>query len=287
MGISPAKRDLASPDNWALAKGGVYFSKSQKMNRSELGRADLHVHTLASDGIRSPEECVRLANELELDVLAITDHDRVLGALIALEEAEKMGYSVSVVPGTEITTCQGHLLALYVKEEIPSMYSLIETVGEIHCRGGLAIAPHVGLGLSPVSISAKTIARLYQKGEKLDGIEVQNPHYWRRHLEQARLLSLYYGISPVAGSDDHFGNFGREVQTLFLGKTAADLRTSIEQGTTLAVRSDLPLRKISVNERIFQLTRGLTDDVPRKAKRSHIFVSNLLRPEELKDKIQS
>jgi len=252
------------------------------MNNLELGRADLHVHTTVSDGLKRPEECVRLAKEINLDVLAITDHDRIEGALLALEEAERLGNAVSVVPGTEITTTQGHLLALFVEEEIPSMYPLIETIREIHARGGLAIAPHVGLGFSPVSISAKTIAKIYQKGEKLDGIEVQNPHYWGKHLKQARLLSLMYGISPVAGSDDHLGNLGREVQTLFLGKTAADLRTGIEQGTTLAVRSDLPLRKILVNERIFQLARGLTDDLPRKAKRSRIFVSNLLRPEELK-----
>jgi predicted metal-dependent phosphoesterase TrpH len=257
------------------------------MNNLERGRADLHVHTTASDGLRSPEECVHLANELGLDIIGITDHDRTWGALLALEEARKLGGSVSVVPGTEITTAQGHLLALYVKEEIPSMGSLFETVREIHYRGGLAIAPHVGLGPSPISISPKTIANLYLKGERLDGIEVLNPHYRRRHLEQARLLSLKYDISPVAGSDDHLGNFGREVQTLFLGKTAVDLRVSIEEGKTIAVRSEFPLKKIPVSDRILQISQGLTDDLSRKTRRARIFVSTLisLRLEELRDKI--
>jgi hypothetical protein len=254
----------------------------------EFGRADLHIHTTFSDGLKTPEECLDLAQEVGLNVIGITDHDRVQGALLALEEAERRGSSVSVVPGTEVTTAQGHLLALYVEEEIPSMCSLIETVGEIHYRGGLAIAPHVGLGPSLISISPKTIANLYLKGERLDGIEVQNPHYRRRHLEQARLLSLKYGISPVAGSDDHLGNFGREVQTLFLGKTAADLRVSIEEGKTIAVRSEFPLKKIPVSDRILQISQGLTDDLSRKARRSRIFVSTLisLRREELRDKIE-
>lgn len=254
------------------------------MNKLERGRADLHVHTTISDGLKRPEDCIPLAKEVNLDVLGITDHDRVRGALLALEEAKRMGDSLSIVPGIEITTAQGHLLALFVQREIPTMYSLTETVKEIHKRGGLAIAPHIGVSLSPGSISPKTIENLYKKGEKLDGIEVRSPHYRKEHIKRARLLSLIYGISQVAGSDDHFGNLGREVLTLFLGKTSADLRTSIEEGTTIAVRSEFSLKKIPAYDRILQLAKSSTDDLPRKAKRAHILVSTLvgLRLEELR-----
>ena len=65
-------------------------------------RADLHMHTTASDGRNLPSDNVRMAAEIGLGAIAITDHDTVAGIPEALEAAKEAG--VLVVPGVEIST---------------------------------------------------------------------------------------------------------------------------------------------------------------------------------------
>lgn len=78
-----------------------------------MGKADLHIHTTASDGNSTPSQIVSLAIEKKLDVIAITDHDSIAG----LQEAEEVAASenIEVLSGTEITASfnsrEAHLLA--------------------------------------------------------------------------------------------------------------------------------------------------------------------------------
>ena len=77
---------------------------------------DLHVHTIASDGIYSARDIVRKAKERGLKAIAITDHDSVA----ALPEAMSAGqeYGIEVIPGVEISTDftsgLAHILGYYV-----------------------------------------------------------------------------------------------------------------------------------------------------------------------------
>jgi predicted metal-dependent phosphoesterase TrpH len=76
------------------------------------GRADLHVHSHWSDGAQSPERIVRAAVG-RADVVGLTDHDEIRGALRAREFARahpELG--VDVVVGEEISTLNGHLIGL-------------------------------------------------------------------------------------------------------------------------------------------------------------------------------
>lgn len=66
------------------------------------GRFDLHTHTRASDGMNRPSENVRLAAEVGLSGLAITDHDTVAGITEALTAAQSFG--IAIIPGVEIST---------------------------------------------------------------------------------------------------------------------------------------------------------------------------------------
>ena len=78
-----------------------------------MGLADLHLHTIYSyDGTASLPAVLSRAKQLGLDIIAITDHDEIAGALKALEIAPN--YGVEVIPGIEITTAEGDLLALDV-----------------------------------------------------------------------------------------------------------------------------------------------------------------------------
>ncbi len=80
---------------------------------SSDGRADLHVHSLYSDGGQTPEAIVRAAAG-RLAVVAITDHDEIAGAVRGREFARRHAeLGVDVVVGEEISTLNGHLLGLY------------------------------------------------------------------------------------------------------------------------------------------------------------------------------
>ncbi|NTU75780.1 MAG: phosphotransferase, partial [Anaerolineaceae bacterium] len=61
--------------------------------------------------------------QTELNVIAITDHDEIKGALEAVELAPAFG--IEVVPGSEISTADGHVLALYIRQRVPAGLSLI------------------------------------------------------------------------------------------------------------------------------------------------------------------
>ncbi|MHB1125516.1 MAG: PHP domain-containing protein [Bacillota bacterium] len=78
--------------------------------------ADLHLHTSASDGKLTPQELVRLAGNVGLKAIAVTDHDTTAGLEEAIKEGEQTG--VEVVPGIELSTEWGktevHVLGYYI-----------------------------------------------------------------------------------------------------------------------------------------------------------------------------
>ena len=76
-----------------------------------MGKADLHIHTIYSwDGTCTVEAVLKQAAHIAgLDVIAITDHDEIQGALEAVDLAPR--YGIEVIPGCEISTADGHLLA--------------------------------------------------------------------------------------------------------------------------------------------------------------------------------
>ena len=90
-----------------------------------LGRADLHIHTLASDGTAGVVEILdHVEAATELDVIAITDHERIDAALAARSIALDRGLRAEVVVGEEITTLGGHLLGLWLEAPIRPFRSM-------------------------------------------------------------------------------------------------------------------------------------------------------------------
>jgi predicted metal-dependent phosphoesterase TrpH len=84
-----------------------------------MTRADLHIHTTASDGLFPPDEVVRIAKEAGLRAIAITDHDTVGG--VAHARAAAANFGIELVPGVEISTlAEGqdvHVLGYFVDTE--------------------------------------------------------------------------------------------------------------------------------------------------------------------------
>ncbi len=79
-------------------------------------KADLHTHTLYSDGAHSPKELLNLAKEKNIEIIAITDHDNVDGIEESIKYGAKIG--IEVIPGLEISTdVEGqevHLLGYFI-----------------------------------------------------------------------------------------------------------------------------------------------------------------------------
>ena len=67
-----------------------------------ISRVDLHVHSTASDGRKSPAEVVALAASRGVRLLALTDHDTTAGTAEA--QASGKGMGVRIIPGVEINT---------------------------------------------------------------------------------------------------------------------------------------------------------------------------------------
>lgn len=199
------------------------------------GRADLHIHSLASDGISSVAEILAAAEAARLDVIAITDHERMDAALAAQALALANGSPVAVIVGEEVTTRAGHVIGLFMRERIRPWGSLRSTVARIHEQGGLAIIPHP-LVPYPLCVSGRSVRALLDEADAIyhpDGIEAFNASTARmRWSRRAPEFVRRVGLAALAGSDAHRAADVGHALTTFPGRTPDDIRAAIVAGTT-------------------------------------------------------
>jgi predicted metal-dependent phosphoesterase TrpH len=200
-----------------------------------LGRADLHIHTLASDGTSGVLEILdHVERAAELDVIAITDHERIDAAVAARAIARDRGLHVSVIVGEEVTTLGGHLLALFIERPIKPLRSLRSSIAEIHDQGGLAIPAHP-LVPYPLCAQGFVLRRLLDDDERYrpDGLETLNPTTLGRpwHGRVVRFADEH-GLAKVGNSDAHAASAVGAAWSTFPGRTTDDLRAAILGRTT-------------------------------------------------------
>jgi predicted metal-dependent phosphoesterase TrpH len=202
------------------------------------GRADLHMHTTASDGWPTPQELVDHAmRRASLNVIAVTDHDTIEGALRAREHAAKRA-RLHVIVGEEVSSRDGHIVALYLERRIRPGMSAAATIDAIHDQGGLAIAVHPFWRTERVARSRPVHGVGWLAAElDFDGIEVENatPGFYVFN-QLAHRLNLGLGAAELGSSDAHILDAVGRAYTEFPGKTPEALRTAIESGTTAARR---------------------------------------------------
>jgi hypothetical protein len=197
------------------------------------GTADLHIHTTASDGLSTVKQVLDYtAEQTSLDVIAITDHD-VLDASLWAAGQQKF-YPFDIVPGVEVTSHDGHVLALWVTQPVPMGLSLAETVAEIHRQGGLAIVAHpFEPMIAPLSCWRYLHHPSVLEEAKVDGVETMNAGALTPGGSRlARAIFTRRQIAVTGGSDAHMDTCIGTGITRFVGRTAADLRRSIELGQT-------------------------------------------------------
>ncbi|MGE5224052.1 MAG: PHP domain-containing protein [Omnitrophica WOR_2 bacterium] len=204
-----------------------------------MGLADLHIHTTYSwDGTCTVSAVLKqAADQTDLDVIAITDHDEIQGALDAIELAP--AYGLNVIPGSEVSTAEGHLLTLFIHKRIPAGLSLIETVKKAGEQGGICIAAHpMAPGTSSLkpdairkALADPEIARI------LVGIEAFNAGLFYGNSNQAAYdFARTLPVALVGNSDAHYAGGIGQGASRFNGRTALDLRRALETRSTEIVR---------------------------------------------------
>ena len=202
-----------------------------------LGKADMHLHTLYSDGTASVRAVLdHVETSTDLDIIAITDHERIDGALRAREIHAAGGYTFELVVGEEITTRRGHVLALFITERIPALRPLPETIERIHHQGGVAIAAHPMAPLTP-SLGARSLLAAHAAEDprhRLDAIELMNPSAAgrSRRADRARINADVLRLAAVGNSDAHVLEGIATAWTWFPGASGLDYRAAIAAGTT-------------------------------------------------------
>ena len=158
-------------------------------------RADLHVHTTYSkDSLITPKDLVYYAKKRGLNAVAVTDHNQLEGAYKIAKETDFL-----IIPGMEISSSDGHIVALNVSNLIPRGLNAVETVERIHEAGGIAIACH------PFVLFKGALKE--NVCETFDAIEIINARAFpfKRSVKKATQTADRLKLSRVAGTDAHYG----------------------------------------------------------------------------------
>lgn len=199
---------------------------------------ELHSHSALSHDGRDPVDMLlEQAAAVGLDALAVTDHDELDASLEAAERADD--YGLVGIPGMEITSTAGHVLAFGIEEPVPAGRDYDETLDRIHEQGGLAVVPH------PFQKSRHGVAP-HITDEQLssaDAIEVYNSRLLTgRSNRQAESFAVNRGLPMTAGSDAHIAEMvGQAVTEVGAEERSVDsILAAIRDGRTSVVGKRTP-----------------------------------------------
>ena len=199
---------------------------------------ELHSHSeLSYDGRDPIELLLEQAEAVGLDALAVTDHDEIDASLEAAAMAEE--YGLVGIPGMEISSAAGHVLALGVEELVPAGLSYDETLDRIHEGGGIAVVPH------PFQSSRHGVAAHISREQlaAADAIEVYNSRLFTgRANRQAERFAAERGLPMTAGSDAHIAEMVGQAVTEVdaYHRSAEAILDAVAEGRTSVVGKRTP-----------------------------------------------
>lgn len=155
---------------------------------------DLHTHSTASDGRLTPEALVEQAASLELQALALTDHDTVAGLDAAWTAAKRLG--LAFIPGLELSTDWGkgecHILGYWLDYRAPGLGECLERFQKSRLERGRRMVERLqALGLP---ISWERVQELAQGGT------VTRPHLAEALLEKGYVASREEAFERYLGT---------------------------------------------------------------------------------------
>lgn len=188
-------------------------------------KGDIHIHSKYSpDCISEPEVIIKWAKSKGLDFISISDHNR-----FRIHKGDIM-----IVPAEEVSSEDGHVLALFIEQEIPSGKTQEETVDTIHDNNGIAISAHTFRLINGVKKGFKDI---------YDAIETKNGRCMKHCNRKSEELAKRLNKPGTAGSDAHFYE---EVGRVYMKVEDSDMegiRKSIMNGKVENLGDDLTITK--------------------------------------------
>jgi len=159
-------------------------------------KLDLHIHSQYSgDGTGTPKEIIKSVKKRGLNGLAITDHNTIKGGMQAKKVAPK---DFIVIPGVEISTADGHIIALDIDRDIPRNLSAEETVEKILDINGTPIVPHLLRTMS--GIKKEKLNKIHLK---IPALEVFNSCSTPQTNLKTVKIAKKYKLGGTGGSDSH------------------------------------------------------------------------------------
>jgi len=199
-------------------------------------KLDLHVHSRYSeDANGDPEDIIKSVQKKGLQGVAITDHNTIQGSLHALKHAPK---GFIVIPGMEISTEVGHILALNVKELIPRNRSVEETVETIRDAGGIPVVPHLFRKMS--GIKRPNLEKVLNK---VPAMEVFNGCSLPKTNIKTAKVARELHLGGTGGSDTHAAYYAGSAYTVVptTDPSIDAVLTEIEKKTTWGEGNTMPV----------------------------------------------
>ena len=197
---------MAGPADHRASAGATFDRREVGAPEEDRGSAldvaflDLHCHTNASfDCLSDPVKATVAAARRGITHLAITDHDRIDGALRARDGAPD---GLTVIVGEEVKTASGDLICLFLQAAVPPGLPPAETIALVREQGGLVGIPH------PFDRHRSSMANVTEELDALAGlvdwVETYNARVvFREGNERAQAFALRTGLPGVAVSDAH------------------------------------------------------------------------------------
>jgi len=210
-------------------------------------KIDLHVHTCYSeDATTTLKEVVYYAKKKGLDGVAVTDHETLRGALKLARKSQLI-----IIPGLEVETQRGHILALNITTLIPPNLSLTETVQKIHDAGGVAVVAH------PAVVLKTGLGQKITSNSNLDAVEVINSAAFPFFLSTwlGRRLADRLSLPQTAGSDAHHAaEIGTAYSFIDADSNSDDVAEAIRKGAITPFGKPITWTK-RVQRGVFYLTK--------------------------------
>jgi len=237
---------------------------------------DPHVHSEDSyDGHEPVELILEQAADIGLDGVVVTDHDEIDESLRAAELAPE--YGLVGIPGVEVSTAVGHLLAVGVEERPEPDRSFEATIDRVWELGGIAVVPH------PFQRSRHGVRKRHI--DVVDGIEAYNSMVFTGYRNRrARTFARRRGYPMLGASDAHsIRNVGRAYTEIRLPSLPSEAPPTAVDGAAVidAIRAgetELRGKRTPIHRSARQYAKGaarkagyrLAAALPHVGRRSHV-----------------
>jgi len=191
-------------------------------------RAELHCHSeFSRDADTALDQLITLCKERQIDVIALTDHNEIAGAVRLKQLAPKW---LKVIVAEEIASAEGDIIGLFLQEKIPARLSVAGTIAAIRAQGGLVLIPHPFDRIRHEAVGLKVVEEIK---DQIDFIEIFNSRCLiHGDNQRAKQYATAHNIPAFVGSDAHTrSEYGRSVNVIEPFKTPAEFKANLEKAT--------------------------------------------------------